>query len=93
MKRILIIEDDFFVASVYQETFVRAGYQVATAYNGEAGLKRIGDFRPDLVQVDLMMPKMNGVEIIRQIRANPELQSLPVLVLRYPAPNPSNAPT
>ena len=81
MKRILIIEDDFFVASIYQQAFEAAGHTVATAYNGEAGLKRIGEFRPDLVQVDLMMPKMNGVEIIRQIRANPELKSLPVLVL------------
>jgi DNA-binding response OmpR family regulator len=81
MRRILIIEDDFFVAGIYENTFREAGCEVAIAYDGEAGLRRIGDFRPDLIQVDLMMPKMNGVEIIRQIRANPELRSLPVLVL------------
>ncbi|MGD0259502.1 MAG: response regulator [Verrucomicrobiota bacterium] len=81
MKRILIIEDDFFVAGIYENTFKEAGYAVATAYNGEAGLKRIGDFGADLVQVDLMMPKMNGVEIIKQIRASPGLKSLPILVL------------
>ena len=81
MKRILIIEDDFFVAGIYENTFMEAGYAVAIAYNGEAGLKRIGDFGPDLVQVDLMMPKMNGVELIKQIRANPGLKSLPILVL------------
>jgi len=81
MKRILIIEDDFFVASIYEKVFAEAGYEVAIAYDGEAGLKRIGSFSPDLVQVDLMMPKMNGVEIIKQIRANSGLKSLPVLVL------------
>jgi DNA-binding response OmpR family regulator len=81
MKRILIIEDDFLVASIYQKTFEKAGYEVATAYDGEAGLKRLHDFQPNLVQVDLMMPKMNGVEMIGRIRANPDLQSLPILVL------------
>jgi len=81
MKRVLIVEDDFFVASIYEKVFAEAGYEVAIAYDGEAGLKRIGNFSPDLVQVDLMMPKMNGVEIIKQIRANPGLKSLPVLVL------------
>ena len=81
MKRVLIIEDDFFVAGIYEQTYKQAGCEVAIAYDGEAGLRRLGEFRPDVVQLDLMVPKMNGVEVIRQIRANPDWKSLPVLVL------------
>jgi DNA-binding response OmpR family regulator len=81
MKRVLIIEDDFFVAGIYEQTYKQAGCEVAIAYDGEAGLRRLGEFRPDVVQLDLMVPKMNVVEVIRQIRANPDWKSLPVLVL------------
>ncbi len=81
MKKILIIEDDYFVAEVYGSMLTAVGYKVAIARDGESGLRQVFDFEPDLVQVDLMMPKMGGVEIIKRIRAHPGLSSLPVLVL------------
>ena len=81
MKRILIIEDDSFITKIYSGAFEMAGYKVATAADGEKGLKLIADFKPHLVQLDLMVPKVNGVEIIKRIRAYSETKSLPILVI------------
>ena len=81
MKRILIIEDDPVVTNIYRHKYETAGYKVAAAANGEAGLQQLRDFKPDLVQLDLMVPKVNGVEIIKKIRAQQETQSLPIIVL------------
>lgn len=81
MKKILIIEDDAFVARVYSKTFEGAGYEVAVADDGPSGLKLLDEFKPDLVQMDLMVPGINGVELIQNIRANPVLKSVPILVV------------
>ena len=81
MKKILIIEDDSVVASIYGNKFTQAGFEVQTATDGAMGLQLLKTFQPDLVQLDLMLPKVNGVEIIKHIRGQPELKSLPIIVL------------
>ncbi len=81
MKKILIVEDDKVVSNIYRNKFEQAGYEVATALDGEEGLQMLAKFKPDLVQLDLMLPKVNGVEIIKHIRAQPEFKSLPIIVL------------
>jgi CheY-like chemotaxis protein len=81
MKKILIVEDELVVRSIYRRKFEMAGYQVETAEEGAAALALLPTFKPDLIQVDIMMPGMDGVEVIRQIRAWPEFQALPILVL------------
>jgi len=81
MKRILIVEDELVVRSIYRRKFEMSGYQVETAEEGAAALALLPDFKPDLVQVDIMMPGIDGVEVIRQIRAWPEFSRLPILVL------------
>src|SRR5689334_4995492 len=81
MKRILIVEDDAVLTSIYQQQYKAAGYDVSTAKDGEAGLEKIQTYRPDLVQVDLLIPKINGVELIKRIRLLPEFKQLPVIVL------------
>jgi DNA-binding response OmpR family regulator len=81
MKRILIIEDDSIITKIYRHKYEEAGYDVASAADGEGGLKKLQDFKPDLVQLDLMVPKINGVEIIKKIRAHQEFNSLPIIVL------------
>ena len=81
MKRILIIEDNAVLTSIYQKQYRSAGYDVAIAADGEIGLSKITSFRPDLVQVDLLIPKINGVELIRRIRIQPGLRELPIIVL------------
>jgi two-component system chemotaxis response regulator CheY len=81
MKRILIIEDDPVVTDIYRHKYSAAGYEVASASDGDEGLRKVHEFKPDLLQLDLMVPKVNGVEIIEALRARPEFRSLPIVVL------------
>jgi CheY-like chemotaxis protein len=81
MKKILIVEDELIVRSIYRRKFEISGYQVETAEEGAAALNLMPSFKPDAVQVDIMMPGMDGVEVIRQIRAWPEFKSIPILVI------------
>jgi DNA-binding response OmpR family regulator len=80
MKKILIIEDDQLVGNIYRNKFSVEGFQVEIALDGLAGLERLRKFRPDAVILDLMLPKMTGVEVMKQIRAEPGFQNLPVIV-------------
>ena len=80
MKKILIVEDDQIVANIYRNKFSVEGYQVEIALDGLAGLEMVRTFRPDAVILDLMLPKMTGVEVMKKIRAEPDFQRLPVIV-------------
>ncbi|HZM05470.1 MAG TPA: response regulator, partial [Candidatus Saccharimonadales bacterium] len=81
MKKILIIEDDLIIRSIYRRKFENSGYKVEVAEDGEAALKLLTDFRPDAIQVDIMLPGIDGVEVIRQIRGWRDFKSVPILVL------------
>lgn len=81
MRKILIIEDDLIVRSIYRRKFEMSGYEVETAEEGSAALGLLPEFKPDVIQVDIMLPGIDGVEVIRQIRAWPEFQKTPILVL------------
>jgi len=81
MKKMLIVEDDQLVGNIYRHKFQMEGFQVEIATDGEAGIKAVSTFRPDIVILDLMLPRLNGVEVLRKIRATPQFQTLPVLVL------------
>lgn len=81
MKKILIVEDDLIVRSIYRRKFEMSGYQVETAEEGTAALNLLPIFKPDVIQVDLMLPGIDGVEVIRQIRSWPEFRTVPILVL------------
>jgi CheY-like chemotaxis protein len=81
MKKILIIEDDQIVANVYRNKLVVDGYQTEAALDGETGLKLLHTFRPDAIVLDLILPQMSGVEVIRIIRGDKEFAKLPIIVL------------
>src|SRR5271154_3519881 len=81
MKKILIIEDELIVRSIYRRKFEISGYQVETAEEGTAALNLLGTFKPDAIQVDIMLPGMDGVEVIRQIRTWPDFKTVPILVI------------
>jgi DNA-binding response OmpR family regulator len=80
MNRILIIEDDQLVANIYRNKFSVDHCEVETAPDGETGLEMIKSFQPQLVLLDLMLPKMSGVDVLKKIRSQPETQHLPVVV-------------
>src|SRR5204863_5610077 len=80
MKKILIIEDDQIVANIYRNKFSVEGFQVEVASDGPTGLETLKNFRPDAVILDLMLPGMTGVEVMKRVRALPEFQKLPIIV-------------
>ena len=80
MKKILIIEDDQIVANVYRNKLAVEGYRVETAPDGETGLKTMRTFKPDTIILDLMLPKMSGIDVIKQIRSENEFAKVPVIV-------------
>ena len=81
MRRILIIEDDAIIARVYGSKYSSAGFETSVAADGEVGLELLKTFKPDLVHLDLGVPKVNGAEIIRRIRSQAETKTLPIIIL------------
>jgi len=80
MKKILIIEDDQIVANVYRNKLAVEGYKAEVAFDGEAGLKVMRTFQPDLIILDLMLPTISGVDVIKEIRNEPEFAKTPIIV-------------
>src|SRR5262245_60375565 len=80
MKKILIVEDDPIVAHIYKSRLEKEGYEVEVSPDGQSGFYRIHEFRPEAVLLDLMLPKMNGVEILKKIRAQPQFGKTPIIV-------------
>jgi len=80
MKNILIIEDDQIVANVYRNKLAVEGYKVEVASDGEAGLRILRTFKPELVILDLMLPTITGVDVIKEIRSEPDFIKVPIIV-------------
>lgn len=80
MKKILIIEDDQIVANIYRNKFSVEGYKVEIALDGEVGRELIKSFQPDAIVLDLMLPKITGLELMKEIRAEPGFEKVPVIV-------------
>jgi len=80
MKKILLIEDDQIVANIYRNKFTIEGFQVEIALDGQVGLDLVRSFRPDAVILDLMLPKLTGVELMKKIRSEPDFEKLPLIV-------------
>lgn len=78
---ILIIEDDEVLLRALYLTFHNDDYVIATASDGDTGLKMAGRIKPDIVLLDLLLPKMNGFNFLRYLKANPALKDIPVVIL------------
>jgi CheY-like chemotaxis protein len=81
MKTIIFIEDDPVVVKVYGAKFEREGFHVEVAEDGLVAMKKLLSVKPDVVVLDLMMPKLNGVDVLKYIRSTPELKPTPVIIL------------
>lgn len=79
--KIAIIEDDASIVQMYQTKFEAEGYEVKTAGDGVAGLQLLQDFAPDVVLLDLMMPNMNGLDMLSKLRNAPGGREVRVIVL------------
>ncbi len=80
-KKIALIEDDQLLVKMYKDALERDDYEVVVAHDGEEGLKLIKSEKPDLILLDIKMPKMDGFEMMREMKDNSEVNSIPIVVL------------
>jgi two-component system phosphate regulon response regulator PhoB len=81
MKRVLLIEDDRDIVELVRYNLEREGFQVASAMDGASGLAQIRKTPPDILLLDLMLPKLSGLDICKEIRRDTSLNKLPILML------------
>jgi DNA-binding response OmpR family regulator len=79
--KIALIEDDMAIVQMYRMKFEHEGYEVATAADGASGLQLIESFEPDIILLDLMMPNMNGLEMLSKLRNQPTDHAAKIVVL------------
>lgn len=80
-KKILAVDDEKLIVMAIRANLMLEGYEVVTAYDGKEALQKIEEEKPDAVILDVMMPEKNGWDVLREIRANPETEFLPVIML------------
>ena len=80
-EKILIIEDDFFIRELYERQFTKEGYQIITSEDGPSGLLAANQEKPDLILLDIMLPKLNGLDLLRTLKAKDETKNIPVILL------------
>ena len=81
MPKILLVEDDGLMSRMYDRLFSFAGYEVEVAEDGEAGFVKAKEFLPDLILLDVMMPRMNGLEVIQKLKEEPKTRNIIVVLL------------
>ena len=79
-KMVLIVEDDEVLLRVLYLFLKRAGYTIATATDGESAVKIIQRLKPNIILLDLLLPKMDGFEVLRILKADPKLKNIPVII-------------
>ena len=80
-KNILIIEDDKFLRELIVQKLIKEGYDAAEAIDGEEGIKKVKTAKPDLVLLDLILPGIDGFEVLTRMKENPSLVQIPVIIL------------
>lgn len=80
MKKILVVEDDAFLIKAYQVKLAKSNFKVEIAKDGEEAMEKLKEFSPDLILLDLVMPKMDGFAVLEALRADEKLSQIPVMV-------------
>lgn len=80
-QKILMIEEDYFLRKIYKNKLTSLGFEFIEAINGEEGLNKLISEKPDLVLLDLILPKKNGFDVLIEIRKNKELKDTLVIIL------------
>jgi DNA-binding response OmpR family regulator len=81
MKKILLIEDEKMVAEMYKEKFEREGFEVVLALTSEEGLELAKKEKPDLILLDILLPKKDGTFFLAEIKKDPKIAKIPVVAL------------
>jgi len=80
-KTILIVEDDKFLRELIVQKLIREQYEVVEAIDGEQGIKKIKEEKPDLILLDLILPGIDGFEVLSRMKDDPEISSIPTIIL------------
>ena len=78
---ILIVEDDTFLSNIYKTKFEFEGFKVSTSENGEVGLADVKKKKPDLILLDILMPKMDGFTVLQELQKDKSMSKIPVILL------------
>ena len=80
-KRILLVEDDPFISEMYTLKFEKAGFASEVAMTGKEGVAKTREWRPDIVLLDVLIPEMDGFEVLSILKKDPGVKSIPVIML------------
>jgi len=80
-KKILVVEDDKFLRELITQKLIKEDYETLEAVDGEEGIKKIKEEKPDLVLLDLILPGIDGFEVLSKKKEDPSLDSIPVIIL------------
>jgi len=80
-KKVLVVEDDTIVQKTIIESLKDAGFDVSGAFDGEEGLAKAATVMPDLILLDIIMPKMDGIAFLKQIKTMENLKNIPIVIL------------
>lgn len=79
--KILVVDDEIYIVHILDFSLGMEGYEVVTALDGEQALERVASEKPDLIVLDIMMPKLDGYEVCRAVKSNPATKNVPVILL------------
>jgi two-component system alkaline phosphatase synthesis response regulator PhoP len=79
--KILVVDDEIYIVHILDFSLGMEGYEVVTALDGEQALEKVTSEKPDLIVLDIMMPKLDGYEVCKTIKANPDTHHIPVILL------------
>ena len=80
-SKILLVDDDKMLVDLYKERLEIAGFQVEVGRNGEEGIRKTKEFKPDIILLDIMMPKVDGYQALAAIKSDPATKDIPVIIL------------
>lgn len=80
-KRIVVVDDELDIRTFISTLLEANGYKTAVAPNGEAGLEKVKEKKPDLITLDIMMPQESGIKMYRDLKTDPDLAGVPVIVI------------
>ena len=80
-KKVLLIEDEELILGLLEKKLKNKGYEVSVARDGEEGLKKMRERKPDLVLLDIVMPKKGGFEVMEEMKKDPALKKIPVIIV------------
>ena len=80
-KKILIIEDEKIMVNLLEKKLTKEGYDVSIAWNGLEGMEKIKEVDPDLILLDIVMPKMDGFEVLERVAKDEEMKKIPIVII------------